>query len=433
VYGDITRAVTDFAQRKKENDPLLEGKTRVLVFNNKGAGPCRQGQYVESHKLLAYQEFGGAKITVESDLKQRSAQDDALLQFLVAEEKNGFSSGGMPEWVVIRAVQGVILQGVLHALLFDGAARCSSYEDYLRFITEYRALKDELYTIQESSLAPGKVGITLARWFGNVHKIGMPLKYLAYRFHNRDLHKVLARFKQRWNIGSPASQERKLRVYIEGEAYMRAAQAEEIFRLLLATLGFNRFQLHYSPVWIYLAYLVEEERHRHELQLSRAKQTLHSGSPEKQIKARETVSASLHAIATMEGLRFVINDLLAKPLYEAAGVAMPEPVESMLHAAREIIPTLRPAGELAPYVGEALNQLRHGVDLFLNVAPEGCMVASMGEVLAPKLIAASGQKSARMQNLFSSDGDVDEELLTVALLKSLGPQGYYSRSMVSAS
>jgi hypothetical protein len=84
-------------------------------------------------------------------------------------------------------------------------------------------------------------------------------------------------------------------------------------------------------------------------------------------------------------------------------------------------------------VGEALNQLRHGVDLFLNVAPEGCMVASMGEVLAPKLIAASGQKSARMQNLFSSDGDVDEELLTVALLKSLGPQGYYRRSTVGAS
>ncbi len=261
----------------------------------------------------------------------------------------------------------------------------------------------------------------------------MPLKYLAYRFYNRDLYKALERFSQRWNIGKNSRpDERKLSVYIEGEAYLRAAQAEEIFRLLLSTLGFERFRLHYSPVWIYLAYLVEEEHIRHEEASRIAKQTLHDGSPERQRKAHETIIASQSAIETMGGLRFVINNLLAKPLYEAAGLAMPEPVESMLKAAREIIPTLRPAGELAPYVGEALNQLRHGVDLFLNVAPEGCMVASMGEVLSPKLLAASGQKGARMQNLFSSDGDVDEELLTVALLKSLGPSGYYSRSPVTA-
>jgi len=434
VYGDISRAVADFARRKQANDPQLAGKTRVLVFNNKGTGPCRQGQYVESHKLLAFQEFGGARITVEhSSPAHDSAQNDALLQFLVAEERNGFSSGGMPEWVVIRAVQGVILQGVLHALLFEGGASCKNFEEYQRFGEEYRALKKELYTLQERSLAPGRLGLGMAKWFGDVKTIGMPLKYFAYRFHNRDLHKALERFARRWHIGNNSQpDERKLNVYIEGEAYMRAAQAEEIFRLLLATLGFERFRLRYSPVWIYLAYLVEEERNRHEEAIRIAQQALADGSPEGQRKGCETIAASQSVIGTLEGLRYVINDLLAKPLYEAAGVAMPEPVESMLESAREILPTLRPAGELAPYVGEALNQLRHGVDLFLNVAPEGCMVASMGEVLAPKLIAAAGQKSARMQNLFSSDGDVDEELLTVALLKSLGPLGYYSRSPVTA-
>lgn len=433
VYGDIHRAVADFTRRKKENDPLVVNKRRLLIFNNKGNGPCRQGQYVESHKLLAYQEFGGATITIENQSSsQSSTQDEALLQFLVAEEKNGFSSGGMPEWVVIRAVQGAILQGVLHALLFEGGARCTSYEEYQRFVTEYRALKRELYAIQERSLAPGKFGLRMAKWLGNWKIVGTPIKYLAYRFHNRALHKALSRFRDRWNIDSDAHSQRKLGVYIEGEAYMRAAQAEDIFRLLLATLGFDRFQLRYSPVWVYLAYLVAEERFKHEKALHLAKQTLRDGSSDRHNEARETIVASQHAIAKMNGLRFVVNDLLAKPLYEAAGVAMPESVESMLTSAREILPTLRPAGELAPYVGEALNQLRHGVDLFLNVAPEGCMVASMGEVLTPRLIAAAGQKSARMQNLFSSDGDVDEELLTVALLKSLGPQGYYRRSRVTA-
>ena len=171
--------MSDFTRRKKSNDPLLAGKTRVLVFNNKGTGPCRQGQYVESHKLLAFQEFGGAKITVEGQAQpQNATENDALLQFLVAEEKNGFSSGGMPEWVVIRAVQGVILQGVLHALLFQGAASCTSYEEYLRFIEEYRALKQELYAIQERSIAPGKLGLRMARWFGDVKKVGMPLSDL---------------------------------------------------------------------------------------------------------------------------------------------------------------------------------------------------------------------------------------------------------------
>lgn len=426
VYGDIGRAVADFTQRMRANDPLVAGKRRVLVFNNKGSGPCRQGQYVESHKLLAFQEFGGARITVEGEATpQRAAQDDALLQFLVSEEKNGFSAGGLPEWVVVRAIQGVILQGVLHTLLFEGGAACRDYDEYQRFLGDYRALKQELYAIQERDLAPGKLGLKLARRFGDTKLIGLPIKLLAYRFHNRTLHRALARFAKRWNI-TPQGGAKKLGIYIEGEAYMRAAQAEEIFRLLLATLGFDRFQLRYSPVWVYLSYLIEEERHNHKEQIRLAEQALRSHSAQRQAQARTTLAASRQAVSRIGGLRFVMNELLARPLYRAAGLAMPESMESMLTAAREILPTLRPAGELAPYVGEALNQLRHGVDIFLNVAPEGCMVASMGEVLTPKLLAASGRHGARMQNLFSADGDVDEELLTVALLKSLGPQGYYS-------
>lgn len=432
VYGDIDRAVADFVRRKNNNDPQVAGKTRVLVFNNKGSGPCRQGLYVESHKLLAFQQFGGAKITVEGAAARPAPPEDALLQFLVAEEQKAYSAGGVPEWVVIRAIQGVVLQGVLHAVLFAGGARCRNYEEYLRFVADYRALKAELYAIQERELAPGRLGLALADRFGAAKGIGVAIKYLGYRFHNRALHRALARFARRWRIDPAAAPDAgKLSVYIEGEAYMRTAQAEEIFRLLLAALGFDRFQLHYTPVWSYLAYRIEEERLEHEAVIRLAEQRLRDGAAAIRQEARTALATSRSAVMTMKGLRYVITELLARPLYRAAGVAMPGEVLAMLDSAREILPTLRPMGELAPYLGEAINQLRHGVDLFLNVAPEGCLVASMGEVLTPKLLAAAGGNGARIQNLFSADGDVDEELLTLALLKALGPQGYYRRERLA--
>ena len=75
-------------------------------------------------------------------------------------------------------------------------------------------------------------------------------------------------------------------------------------------------------------------------------------------------------------------------------------------------------------VGEALLELRHGVDLFLSLAPTGCMVTSMGEVMTPRLQQTAGQ--GRIQSLFSSDGYVDEELLELALLRALGPEQFTS-------
>jgi hypothetical protein len=96
---------------------------------------------------------------------------------------------------------------------------------------------------------------------------------------------------------------------------------------------------------------------------------------------------------------------------------MPPPPRELLHAARAVLPTLRPHGELALYVGEALIELRGGVDLVLNLAPSGCMVSSMGEVLTPAILRAAGGAGGRIQSLFSADGGIDDELLEVALLK----------------
>ena len=81
------------------------------------------------------------------------------------------------------------------------------------------------------------------------------------------------------------------------------------------------------------------------------------------------------------------------------------------------------------YIGEAVTELRGGSDIVLNVAPQGCMVSSMGELLTP---AIEGLEDAPgrgcIQHLFSAEGDINEELLTLSVLKSLGPERYFMRA-----
>jgi len=122
------------------------------------------------------------------------------------------------------------------------------------------------------------------------------------------------------------------------------------------------------------------------------------------------------AVIVVAGLTFGPRIRKAQD-YFAAGSAM--------RVTRELLPTLRPLSEIATYAGEAIGELRHGADLVLNVAPNGCMVATMGEALTPAITHAAGEKVGRVQHLFSADGDVNEELLTLALLKSMGPERYY--------
>jgi predicted nucleotide-binding protein (sugar kinase/HSP70/actin superfamily) len=119
-----------------------------------------------------------------------------------------------------------------------------------------------------------------------------------------------------------------------------------------------------------------------------------------------------------------MRQAVARPLYRAAGLPLPPSSRQLLDTAREILPTLRPHGELGLYVGEALQELREGVDLFLSLAPSGCMVTSMGELLTPRILHAVGDANGRIQTLFSSDGDINQELLEIALLKAMGPNRF---------
>jgi predicted nucleotide-binding protein (sugar kinase/HSP70/actin superfamily) len=128
---------------------------------------------------------------------------------------------------------------------------------------------------------------------------------------------------------------------------------------------------------------------------------------------------------TIRFLRFLMCNLLACPLYRAAGLKTPLSIDQIVETSRELLPTYRPGGELSPYIGETLVELRHGVDVVLNVAPNGCMVSTMGEVLTPSIMHADGVESGRIQTLLSAEGDVDEEALTLAIIKATGPQRYY--------
>ena len=121
-----------------------------------------------------------------------------------------------------------------------------------------------------------------------------------------------------------------------------------------------------------------------------------------------------------------LRDILAKPLYKAARINFPHQMSHILEISKPLLPTLKPYGELAPYIGECILQFREGAHLILNVAPEGCMVSAMGEMLTPQILEYSNCKGARIQYLFSLNGEIDQELLKLALLKTRGPEMFYA-------
>jgi len=433
VYADLERATADFARRRAEGDPLVAGKSRLLFFDNAGSGPCRQGQYVEVHKLSAWRN--GVALSSPMTGEGQGADGcpsgaEAVMRFLVGREADGYNFG-LEEWTLMRMYQGVILQGVLHDVLFSAATVCRDVADYRRFHADYVTMKEEVFAALEAFQGPGALGRALA---AAPDPLGAAAKYFAYRLHGRDIAAPLRRFAKRWLAGGAhhtPSQGKPISIHVTGEVYMRVAQAEDIFRTLLATLGFGRFHMEVAPVWGYLDYLVEESaedaREAEALASAEIARRGHEAGRDKALQAARAKSARVGR------LRWMLRNLIAKPLYAAAGLPMPRPARETMDAAVEVLPTLRPIGELGPYVGEVLLGLREGSDLFLNVAPTGCMVSAMGQVISPRLrdVAGSdtGSHCGRIQHLFSADGEVNEEILAMAVLKSLGPERFFVREV----
>ncbi len=417
VYGDLLRAVADFKRRRASGDPLVAGRHRLVYFDNKGLGPCRQGQYVEVHKLLAYRDrASSAPAPVDPDCSALGSQ--ASLQFAVGSESAGYNFG-VDEWVLVRIYLSAVVQAVLQGLYFRGA-ECRDYEEFERYLHDYEALRSDIYRTLESFHGPGPVWRrVLGLAAGGTGALAVALKFFAYGLHDSALRRLLRDFARRW-APRDLDDAQRLDIAIGGEVYMRVAQCEEIFRALLSDLGFRRFRLVASPAWAYAEYLIDEAAELSRDASRRAQSGKRQGLPgDWDASLRE---ASVVRRST-EGWRFVLRRLLAAPLYAAAKLPMPPSTKPLLEEAGAVLPTLRPIGEILTYVGEAIVELRGGSDIVLNVAPQGCMVSSMGELLTPA-IENVDSGDGRIQHLFSAEGDVNEELLTLAVLKSLGPERY---------
>ncbi len=412
VYGDVMSAMEDFKRRKKE-DPSFKDKKRLLIFNNKGLGPCRQGQYVETHKIFANQKTANSTDDTEK----------IVMQFLVGHENKGFNTG-FPKWVFVRGVQSAILQGVLHQLLADGSSQCKDYESFKAFTQAYAELKEHLHAILEHDMVPSSFALGVSKFFDPIPGINYLVNFFAYGLYKNDLKKPLKAFADKW-CSNPLQGE-PTRVHIDGEAYMRVAQYEEIQRTLLATLGFRQFELTHTPVWSFLDYKLAG-------MLMRAKEAVAESTGELKHENSESEHKRLSSYKRKKQLRlvglhvihYILRNIIAKPLYNAAHLKMPEPMPKILDIAESVIQTKRPGGELVPYVGEAVLKLQEGYDLIFNVAPEGCMVSSMGEAITPGIHAAVPEAEGKIQHLFSQQGDIDEELIQLALLKTIGPERYY--------
>jgi len=423
VYADLIRAAEDFSRRKAENDPLVEGKTRLLFFDNAGTGPCRQGQYVEVHKLMFWREEHG--FPQQSDLPEDGSDEscvsgnEAIMRFLVAREAEGYDIG-LKEWTTLRIYQAVITLSVLQDIHYQASTVCRDKKEYEEFYADFLKMKEDVFKAFGDFHGPGAVGRFLTKLEGG---LGIA-KYFAYRLDGRDVVKPIKRFRKRWLDGKIDNGSLKpLNIHVTGEVYMRVAQGEEIFNTLLSILGFGRFKIDVAPLWAYFDYMIEESTDSlsGEIKLAEAEVSRGEGKPE----SFKLISENEGKIKNLSRLRWILRSLVAKPLYKAAGLHLPVSATDNLKAAERVLPTLRPVGELAPYVGEVILGLEHGADLFLNVAPTGCMVSAMGQVISPCLRhAVQDEKCGHVQPLFSADGEVNGELLSMSILKSLGPEKF---------
>jgi activator of 2-hydroxyglutaryl-CoA dehydratase/predicted nucleotide-binding protein (sugar kinase/HSP70/actin superfamily) len=230
-------------------------------------------------------------------------------------------------------------------------------------------------------------------------------------------------------IGPPchgAPGRRQLKIYVEGEVYLRIALVEEIFKFLVDTLGFGSFELNYSPLWAYLEYILEARIPLAERDISLYEDKLkHTDEIHEKARLMNLIKKKKRLIKDTTKTLQNFRNVLAAPLYDAAGIEMPHQIKKLFSTAKPVVPTFKPTGELVPFVGETITQLNDGTDLVLNVAPEGCMVALMGEMLSPKIRELVSNKNARIQHLFTTEGEINEELLRLSLLKLLGPEKFY--------
>lgn len=426
VHTDMINAIEDFIKKKKDNDPAVEGKNRVVLFMHGGDGPCRLGQYVHLYKI-SFDRLFGPRSSGDSDKKGTNIR---LIENVSSSllGKDDFTAE-VEKWVGIQAYQSLILQGLFHSMYLRAASQCTTPEKFQAMVDDYRKLKMEIFHRLEHKVKPGKIATAFVDGVSKmIPPLGGPALYFAFGLYNNNgFRKLLKKFRKKW-IKETGSGKRNIRIHVDGEIYMRVAQLNEILLSVIDALGYGNFELSYSPIWIFFENVLEArilvanrdiEHFRHEI--------LATDNEEEKQKLMKLIDDRELIKKDTERTIGNFRNILAAPLYKAAGLPMSHPMKKVFAAAKSVLPTFKPFGELVPYTGETILNIRDGVDLVLNVAPEGCMVSSMGQLLTPKIVSEGGNPAAMVQNLFSMDGEINEEILQLVILKILGPEGYYRR------
>jgi len=428
VHTDLVNAVEDFKRRKEEGDPLVKDKKRVILFMHGGDGPCRLGQYVHMYKMTFNKIFTRHEI----DQKGRKQPPIQLIENVSSSllGKDDYTAE-LDKWVGVQAYHALIIQGIFHSVYLKASSCVKSRKEFDAMRADYIKMKEDIFYILENKIKPSDRAEKIVSFFEKrIPKLGGVALYFAYGLYNNNgVRKLLRKFSSQWikpYEKAAKNGKRKIRVHVDGELYMRVAQLNEIMKAVADSAGFGNFEISYSPIWIFFENILEArilvadrdiEHFNHQIDQSDDAEEIKK--LKEQIADREAIKVETES--TIKNFR----NVLAAPLYKAAMLPMTHPMKKVFQAAKPVIPTFKPFGELVPYTGETILNIKDGVDLVLNVAPEGCMVSSMGQLFTPKIVSETGNPDARVQHLFSMDGEVDEEILQLAMLKILGPGQFY--------
>ena len=426
VFADMLAAVEEFVEKKRSGDPVYRGKRRIVLFMHGADGPCRLGLYIHVFKLAFFQIFDRPEVSFPADGRGEGGVQIRLLENVTSSfGDDGNFLAAVESWAGILGYQTLVVHGLLHNLLLKAASHCHDEPSFIRLLKDYRELKEAISRQIESGARPGRIAghlvAGISRYFP---PLAGPAAYLGYGlWHNFGLRKLFRAFANRWIF--PAKHNgrknaRPIRIHLDGEVYMRTSQAEAILNLLIDHLGFGAFEMTMAPTWCFFEAMLFTRILDAQGQLADlGKET--DDLPADSIRLEKEKAHQMRIIRESEQAIGQMRNLLARPIYAAAGVPMPHPMREIYAAAAPIIPTGKPHGELVPFVGEAVLRCREGVELILNVSPQGCMVSGMGEMLIPSILEQGKAAGATIiASLYSQDGEVDEDQLRLALLKSLG-------------
>jgi activator of 2-hydroxyglutaryl-CoA dehydratase/predicted nucleotide-binding protein (sugar kinase/HSP70/actin superfamily) len=432
VFSDMLDATKDFIRKKKADDPLVKGKERVVLFIHKGDGPCRQGQYVDICKLTFHRIFENYR-NQTPDPQNEHFPIKLLEQMTSSLNNKKDYISEIEKWTTIQGFHALTVMGVLQSLYLKISSTCENYEEYEEFKLDYRKLKETIYYMLEHNVKPSKFSRFIVDQIEKrFPRLGGLAQYFGYGlFNNNGLRKIFKQFVNQWmrkQTNGSDNDNQKIKIHVEGEIYLRVAQIEEILKSLIDNLGFGTFELTYDTIWCFFEYLLESRILIDNKGIEMYEDKLKYAEKKKEkVRILKLIKEKKSSINGTTKNIHNLRKVLAEPLYKAAGLEIPHQMKKAVAAAKLVLPKYKPFGELVPYVGETILQLNAGKNLVLNVAPEGCMVASMGEMLRPIMIKLVDNDKARIQYLSTTEGEINEDLLRLSLLKILGPEKYYSQ------